>query len=148
MSGATTAVLHTGLPTDEPPAPPITEFNEQFLAAAREHRFVMARCDDCGTYIYPHGPVCTSCFSGSMTWTDLSGRGVVRSWVAFHKSYHPYFDDKLPVTVAFVELAEGPRLIANVLDVPADQIRSELPVEVCYEDYPDFTLIQFRPARG
>lgn len=145
MSGAT-AVLPPGLSIDEPPAPPVTEFNEPAVTAAHEHRFVLARCDDCGTYIYPHGPVCTNCFSSAMTWTELSGRGVVRSWVAFHKSYHPYFDDKLPVTVAFVELEEGPRLIANVVDTAPDKIRSELPVEVTYEDYADFTLIQFRPA--
>lgn len=133
---------------EEPPAPPITEFNERTLTAARDHRFVLARCDACGSFVYPHGPVCPHCFNDQFTWTQPSGRGIVRSWVAFHKSYHPYFDDKLPVVVAFVELEEGPRLITNVVDTGPEGLTVGMPVEVCFQDFNDFTLIQFRPAEA
>lgn len=142
MSGAPSTVVSS----TEPPAPPVTEFNEPFVTASREHKLMLARCDACGFYIYPHGPVCTNCFESVATWTELSGRGVVRSWVSFHKAYHPYFENKLPVTVAFVELREGPRLIANVLGVEREDMHMDLEVEVCFEDYDKFTLAQFRPV--
>lgn len=144
MSGASAVSVSS----DQPPAPPLTEFNEPFLRAAREHKFTLARCNACGFYIYPHGPVCPNCFEQDMTWTELSGHGVVRSWVSFHKAYHPYFENKLPVTVAFVELREGPRMVANIRDIDRDHIHMDLEVEAYFEDYDGFTLIQFRPVKA
>ena len=33
-----------------------------------------------------------------------------------------------------IELAEGPRLVSNLVDVPADEIEIGLPVQVVFED--------------
>lgn len=49
-----------------------------------------------------------------------SGRGRLISWVVYHTSYHPYFEDKLPYAVAVVQLEEGPRLIASLVDEPSE----------------------------
>ena len=40
----------------------------------------------------------------------MDGAGEVYSFVVYHRSFHPSFDNKLPYTVALVELSEGPRL--------------------------------------
>ena len=48
-----------------------------------------------------------------------------------------------------VELAEGPRLMSNLVGIAPDpkQIRCDMPVEVVYEKLNDeFTLPLFKPA--
>jgi len=65
----------------------------------------------------------------------------------FHRAYHPAFADDLPYAVACVELAEGPRLMSNIVGVPPDQIRCDMPVEVVFEKISDdISLPKFRPA--
>jgi uncharacterized OB-fold protein len=43
----------------------------------------------------------------------------VISWVVYHRAFHPAFADRVPYNVVVVELAEGPRLISNVVGIHA-----------------------------
>ena len=54
-----------------------------------------------------------------------------------------------PYVIAIVELAEGPRLMTNLVGVEADpaKIRIGMPVEVVFDDVTsEVTLPKFRPA--
>lgn len=128
------------------PAPTISAYNQPYWEAARQHELRLQRCAGCGEFWAPHGPVCPFCFSGEFTWEAVSGRGVITSLVVFHKAYHPEFDNDLPLPAALVELAEGPRLITNIVQADGAQLASGLPVQVVFEDHEDFTLPQFRPT--
>ena len=131
------------------PAPPISIFNAPFWDYARRHELRLQRCLDCARTWAPPGPVCPHCFSRRFEWALLSGRGRVASWAVFHKHYHPFFKGRTPYNVAFVELDEGPRLVANIVDAPFDAIATGMPVEVVFEDVEDrFALPQFRPLRA
>ena len=45
-----------------------------------------------------------------------------------------------------VELEEGVRIVSHVLDLPVDELRVGLPVEVVFDDVtPEVTLPKFRP---
>ncbi len=80
-------------------------------------------------------------------WTKLSGRGKVYSFVIFHRAYHKAFEKDLPYAVAVIELAEGSRLLSNLVGIAPDRIRCDMPVEVIFEDItPDATLPKFRPT--
>src|SRR5579883_1947508 len=117
-----------------------------FVAAGRLH---LQRCGACGRFRFPVSPRCPACFSPDWAWQPVSGRGVVSSWVVFHRSYYEAFADRLPYAVVQVELEEGPRLTANLLDAAPGELRIGLPVEVAYEAVADgVTLYQFRPARS
>jgi uncharacterized OB-fold protein len=60
---------------------------------------------------------------------------------------HPAFKDAVPYGVVLVELEEGVRIISHVVDVPPDQLRIGLPVEVVFEDVAeDVTLPKFKRA--
>lgn len=128
------------------PAPTISAYNKPYWEAARRRELRLQRCAGCGEFWAPPGPVCPSCFSGEFTWDQVSGRGIITSLVVFHKSYHPEFDNDLPLAAALVELAEGPRLITNIVQADGVRLTSGLPVEVVFEDHEDFTLPQFRPT--
>ena len=129
------------------PLPSISDFNRPFWEGAKKHEFRMQRCNDCKKVWGPNGPVCPNCFSTNYSWEALSGRGKVASWVVFHKLYHPSFANDIPYNVAFIELAEGPRIIANVVGMPNDEIMIGMPVTVTFEDVNDQVSIpRFRKA--
>jgi uncharacterized OB-fold protein len=63
-----------------------------------------------------------------------------------HRVYHPAFADKVPYVVAVVQLAEGPRVLTNIVGVPPDHVRCEMPVGVVFDERGDMTIPQFRPT--
>jgi uncharacterized OB-fold protein len=127
------------------PLPRVTDLNRPFWEATRRHELRLPRCDACGRFRYPPGPVCPDCLSERSTWTRVSGRGRVTTWVVFHQKYFESFAADLPYHVVQVELEEGPRLTANLVDVPNGELRVGLPVEAVFDDVtPDITLVRFR----
>jgi len=129
------------------PLPRITPDNRPFWEAARRHELRLQRCTECGRFRYPPSSVCPGCLGESAEWARVSGQGIVTTWVVFHKLYFPAFAADLPYNVVQVELAEGPRLTANLVGVANDAIRVGLPVEVVFDDVaPEVTLPRFRPA--
>jgi uncharacterized OB-fold protein len=131
------------------PLPSISDFNRPFWEAAHRHEFRLQRCNACGKFWAPNGPVCPHCFSEDYAWQELSGKGKIASWVVFHKLYHIGFERDVPYNVAFVELAEGPRVISNVVGMKNEDLRIGMPVQVVFEDVNDqISLPKFRPVSG
>jgi uncharacterized OB-fold protein len=94
--------------TRVPPSPGLSPDNEAFVAAAREGRFVLRGCDDCGrTHWYPRA-VCPHCFSSKTQWKPASGRGTVYSYSTMQRVDPPY-------TLAYVTLDEGPTMMTNLV---------------------------------
>jgi len=101
---------------DALPRPRITLDNAPFWAACRRHELALPFCEACGKAHLPASPVCPFCFSDRLAWRAASGYGTISSWVTIHKAWFPSLADKLPYSVVLVELAEGPRLIASLVD--------------------------------
>ncbi len=128
------------------PLPAISSLNKPYWDGLKHRELRMQRCDACGKVWYPPSPLCPVCWSRKFTWTKLSGRGRVNSWVIFHQSYFRGFDSELPYNVAEVELDEGPRLTTNLVDVRNDDIKADMPVEIVFQDVtPEIALAKFRP---
>jgi len=128
------------------PLPVATPESQPFWDACRRHELALQRCDACCSFWFPPGPLCPRCHSAEWRWTPTSGRGTVYSFAVVHRVYHPGFSDSVPYAVAVVELDEGPRLPTEIVGVPVDGIRCDLPVEVAFEDVTsDVTLPKFRP---
>ena len=112
-----------------------------FWDAQKRHELSFQRCSRCQTVRYPVGPLCPQCRSFDFEWAVSSGRGVVHSYTVVHHQTHPAFP--VPYTVALVEMAEGPRVIAQ-LRVPEGAsfgIGSRVRVE--WEDHPSQPLPVF-----
>jgi uncharacterized OB-fold protein len=130
------------------PLPEITPAMRPFWDAARRHELVVQRCGGCGTHRFPARDVCSRCLSREADWVRVSGRGTVFTWAVMHQVYHPGFAGEVPYAVVVIELAEGARLVSNLVDCPVSEIRAGMPVEVVFDDVtPDVTLPKFRPAR-
>lgn len=133
--------------SDGKPLPRVTADNRPFWEATKRHELRLQRCAECGRFRYPPAPVCPGCLSESAEWTRVSGRGTITTFIVMHKVYFPSFAADVPYNVVQVQLEEGPRLTANLVDVPNDQIRVGMPVEAVFDDVtPEITLPRFRRA--
>ena len=131
------------------PIPAPDEESEPFFRGARENKLLLMRCDDCGRHRMPSRDRCDQCWSTRTSWVEASGRGTVYTFGIMHQVYHPGFKDAVPYNVTVVELAEGPRMLSNLIDVEPDpkKIKCDMPVEVVFQKLTDeVTLPLFKPA--
>ncbi|WP_369405326.1 OB-fold domain-containing protein [Streptacidiphilus melanogenes] len=112
--------------------------------AAGELRF--QRCDDCAAARFPWLPGCNACGSDRWHAEAASGDGAVYSKVVVHHPLPPAFGTK-PYPVALVELAEGVRIVANVLGAAPDEIGIGMPVRLGFQRHDDALLLPvFHPS--
>jgi len=94
--------------------------------AIRELR--VQRCRACGTLRHPPGPACPSCRRTQPDYVVASGVGELYSYVVHH---HPPVPGRtLPIVVALVELAEGVRMVGELLDADPAAVHIGAPVRV------------------
>ena len=147
---APAAAEHAAEPEAAPrpprPRPGTTHDNLFFFEGAKEHRLLIQRCASCQALRHPPQPRCDRC--GAYDWDTLeaSGRGIVYSFVVVHYPQVPAFDYPLPI--GLIELAEGTRLVAQIVECPPEAITVGMPVEVTWIDDGDLTVPAFRPAGG
>ena len=117
------------------PRPGLTQDNGPFFDAAAEDRLVIQRCTACATLQHPPAPRCAACASYSLGWIEASGPGTV---YAFTVAHHPTVDGfDYPLVIAVIELAEGTRLVSNVIDCDPAAVHIGLPVMVRFVDVDD-----------
>jgi uncharacterized OB-fold protein/acyl dehydratase len=140
-------------PVEEKPAKPprprpgTTHDTRFFFDGAQEHKLLIQRCAACQVLRHPPQPRCDRCGSYEWDTVEASGRGTVYSFVVNHYPQVPAFDYPLPI--GLVELAEGTRLVAQIVDCPIEAITVGMPVEVTWlDDDPELVLPAFRPAGG
>ncbi|MGW5419956.1 bifunctional MaoC family dehydratase N-terminal/OB-fold nucleic acid binding domain-containing protein [Streptomyces sp. NPDC003943] len=115
-------------PKPKRPRPVVNRDNAGFWAGVAEHRLLIQRCADCATLRFPWLPGCNACGSRAWDTVEAGGDGTVYSYVVMHHPPFPAFAP--PYAVALVELAEGVRMISNVVGVPYDKVRIGLPVRL------------------
>ncbi len=77
------------------------------------------------------------------------GRGTLHAFEIGYQSFNKAFKVPTPYVLAMVELAEGPRMLSNLINVEADprKLTCDMPVEVVFSKLTDeVTLPLFQPA--
>ncbi|MEO6469576.1 MAG: Zn-ribbon domain-containing OB-fold protein [Acidimicrobiia bacterium] len=120
---------------------------QPFWDAAREGRLLIKRCRACTrTHFYPR-PFCPHCWSQDVEWMDASGRATLYTWSVVHRNDLPPFHERVPYVAAVVDLAEGPRMMTNVVDCEFDRLEMGMALEAVFHPTSDeVTIVQFRPA--
>ena len=79
------------------------------------------RCNACGFFIHPPGPVCPRCLSRDVAPQEVSGRGHVETFTVNYQQWIPGSD---PYIIAWVSIDEQPdvRLTTNLVDVEPDDV--------------------------
>ena len=131
------------LPT---PAPTVTQANAAFWAATAEGRFQLQRCNECDTVLWFPRRHCPLCWTENVSTFDASGKGVVYSFTVIRKGAMAYKESG-PFVIAYVELAEGPRVMTNIVECDVETVAVGMPVEVVFHDTGQGNaLYRFRPA--
>ena len=129
------------------PLPRIDEESRGYWEALARHELYFQRCRDCGTKRFYPRAVCPVCLSSATEWVRASGRGTVYSFTVTYQNQAAGFREELPYVLAVVELAEGPRLMTNVVGCAPEAVRIGMAVEVVFEDVTaEITLAKFRPV--
>lgn len=104
-------------------------------STAQRYRLVGLKCAKCGKINFPPKAVCKYCRDSS-TFEDvqLSGKGKVYTFtIVAGPGAPPEFRDQAAVQgeypVAVVELAEGPRISAQLIDCKPENVRIGMEVE-------------------
>jgi uncharacterized OB-fold protein len=130
------------------PLPELDKINRPYWEAAKLHKLVLQRCQQCGNYRFPPVEICPYCHSSQMDWMRASEYGKVYTWTVIHQAFHLAFTGEVPYAVVAVELEEGPRLITNLVNCKLEEIQVDMPVEVVFRDVTEeITLIFFQPTK-
>lgn len=127
------------------PAPQANETSAPYWRALEDGRLTFQRCGACAHAWLPPRKECPRCLSPEWQWTTASGAAKLVSWVVYHHGYHDYYATRLPYNVAVVELAEGPRLISNVVEA-AQPLRIDMPLRLVIQREAGVALARFAPA--
>ena len=135
----------------ERPLPhPITPEAKPFWDGLREQKLLLPKCGACGhVFFYPRA-VCPRCQARDIGWIQASGRGKLHDFEIAYQVFNKAWKVKPPYVLAMVELAEGPRLMTNLVNVEPDPkaITCDMPVRVVFSKLTDeITLPLFEPAR-
>lgn len=122
--------------------PEADAFTRTYWDAAAEGRLLLRRCGACGlAHHYPR-EFCPHCWSEDVGWERASGRATLYTWSVVHRNDLPPFRDRVPYVAAVVDLAEGPRMMTEVVD--ADELWAGMELTAAFRDGRPV----FRPAGG
>lgn len=127
--------------------PKPTPVTQPFWDGTKAHELRVQRCDDCGEHIFYPRSLCPHCASTALTWVTVSGDATLDSYVISH---HPAPGFEAPYVIAIVKLAEGPRMLTNIVGVPPEpeHLRLDMPLRVTYEERGDQVLPLFTPVEA
>ena len=135
------------------PRPPFNPEAAPFWTAAAEGRLVLPVCDACGHHIWYPRSWCPACGTDAITWTELSARGTVYARTVLRKGMGPW-GAAAPYVVAYVELAEGPRVLVNIVTDDPETVVIGTPVAATFvaidddaEGKPPQAILRFTPVR-
>jgi uncharacterized protein len=117
--------------------PPATATTAPFWEATRERRLLLQWCSGCERPIFYPREECPYCTATSLRWRPASGRGSLYTFTVEHRAPSPLAGGKGPYVIALVDLDEGVRMMANVVNCPLDSLEVGMPLEVTWEQLPD-----------
>ncbi|MGW7429175.1 Zn-ribbon domain-containing OB-fold protein [Streptomyces sp. NPDC054861] len=128
--------------------PDVDAFTRPYWDAAAAGRLLLRRCGACGrAHHYPR-EFCPHCWSEDGGWETASGRATLYTWSVVQRNDLPPFGARVPYVAAVVDLAEGSRMMTEVVDVPETDLRVGMELEVGFRAEGDVTVPVFRAAAG
>ncbi|RLV68701.1 nucleic-acid-binding protein containing a Zn-ribbon [Streptomyces sp. CBMAI 2042] len=122
-------------------------FTRPYWDAAGEGRLLIRRCGGCGrAHHYPR-EFCPYCWGEDVAWERASGRATLYTWSVVHRNDLPPFGDRVPYVAAVVDLAEGPRMMTEVVECAHGDLRIGMGLTVMFREAGEEAVPVFRPGR-
>ena len=90
------------------PAPAVSQETQAYWDAAAKGKLMVRKCTSCGQLHHYPRTICPFCFSDKTEWIEASGKGTIYSYSVMRRAPVPY-------AMAYVTLAEGPRMVTNIV---------------------------------
>jgi len=129
------------------PRPNVYVNTDPFWEAAQRRELVVQYCKDSGQFQHYPRPVSIYTGKRNLEWRKVSGKGKIYAHTTI-RIPGPGLDGRLPLPVATVELDEGVRMIANIIETDAADITVGARVEVAWDKitddfvYPAFKVVK------
>lgn len=123
----------------------MTEENRMVWYNRGRNELKVQYCPDCDKYIFFPREICPYCLETTPEWKTTCGRGRIYSHTIVRRSALKEFEGKTPYIYAIIELYEGFRMPANIVQCPVDKIKIGLPVELAWAEQGEKVLPVFRP---
>lgn len=116
-----------------------------------EKRLLINRCQDCQHWYQPPWPSCPNCWSDDVKPTEVSGKGVVHTFVILHTGALVGVDGVDYVKghpLAVIQLAEqdGLRVTGTIVGCANDDIEIGMPVTLTWVERQGSPVPAFQPA--
>ncbi len=134
-------------PASQParPLPTPTDVTAPYWAAAKSGQLIIQRCTHCQRHQFYPRNFCMHCMGETLEWVQASGLGHIYTFTINRRGASAFMAGRTPYAVAIVELAEGVRLMVNIVDSRLEDIAIGKPVKVVFEAASDdITLPQFQ----
>lgn len=124
--------MSTAGPRHDLPEP--DAFTRPYWDAAAEGHLLIRRCGSCGeAHHYPR-EFCPHCWSEEGGWERASGDATLYTWSVVHRNDLPPFGSRVPYVAAVVDLAEGPRMMTEIVDCEEGELRIGMALEVAFRE--------------
>ena len=130
------------------PLPETQPWTQAFWDGTREGKLLVQVCRQCQARIFAPRKRCPQCWSSDLGWIESAGRGTVYTFSTAYSGVEPKFADELPYTIAYVDLAEGIRMMTRIVGCDPAELAIGMEVEVVFHDRDGFRLPYFRPAQN
>ena len=119
--------------------------------ATRQNKYLVRRCNRCGhRWFPPNIPGCSKCSSLEVGWSEVSGKGVIHSYVVVTQPTVGAFVGTVPYVVALIELDDckeedgSVTRVVGVLTNEESEVAIGLPCSVQYEATNDPKIVMPR----
>jgi len=116
----------------------------EYYAALGRGEFRIQHCTSCGKHLFYPRLICNHCGSAALEWVTASGRATVYSTSVVRQKP----DAGPDYNVALVDLEEGPRMLARVVDIPPADVRIGMRVTGTVGDLDGTPAVLFRVTAG
>ncbi|MBI4289013.1 MAG: Zn-ribbon domain-containing OB-fold protein [Chloroflexi bacterium] len=94
-----------------------------FQQLLNQKKLMGSKCKKCGAIHLPPRPLCPECGGSDVEWTALKGKGKLVAFTTIHVGptlmTQAGYDRKNPYCSGIVQLDEGPKVSARILNVEA-----------------------------
>jgi uncharacterized OB-fold protein len=127
--------------------PQPTDATGPYWAGTRDRRLLLQWCDDCGGWVHHPREACPRCLGTNLSWRESAGTGAVHAVSVHHRPFEAMSAQDCPYAVAFVDLDDGVRFLANLVDAAPPSFAVGDRVELTWRpDADGYHLPAFRPA--
>jgi uncharacterized OB-fold protein len=133
--------------TYEKPVPAIDPDSAPYWDGAKDGKLMIQRCRKTGqTFLYSRQLV-PGVDDSQVEWIEASGQGEVYSFTVARRPAGAAFQGHCPYVVVSVTLAEGARIMSNLMTDDVDAVKIGMPVQIFFDAVTDdLTIPKFKPA--